>query len=171
MNYSLKTLEEADKVATRIAELELEITLTNTRFDLKKQRLEQRKAETNAPLVAERDALYADLEAFAARNPNCLEKERPIPGGTWGISRGRYRTRLDEKVFDPEGESARFGIKLYKAIPDKIAIGKLLAEGEEIDGAWRELGEDKVNVTPDKKLTASRVDEAKKAESEQQKKA
>lgn len=167
----IKTLEEADKVATRIAELELEITLTNTRFDLKKQRLDQRKAETNAPLVAERDALYADLEAFATRNPNSLKKKRLIPGGTWCISKGRYSTRIDDTIFDPEGESERFGIKLYTAKPDLDAIGKLLAEGEEIEGAWRELGKDKVKVTPDKKLTALRVDEAKAAESEQQKKA
>ena len=51
------------------------------------------------------------------------------------------------------------------------AIGKLLAEGEEIAGAWRERGRDKVKVTLDKKLTESRVDEAAKAEIEQQKKA
>lgn len=165
------TLNDADRVATRIAELELEITLTNTRFDLKKQRLDQRKAETNAPLIAERDALYADLEAFATRNPNCLKKKRLIPGGTWGLSKGRYSTRIDDTAFDPEGESERFGTKLYTTKPDLDAIGKLLEEGEEIDGAWRELGKDKVKVTLDKKLTALRVDEAKKAESEQQKKA
>lgn len=165
------TLNDADRVATRIAELELEITLTNTRFDLKKQRLDQRKAETNAPLVSERDALYADLEAFAMRNPNCLKKKRLIPGGTWGISKGRYSTRIDDTIFDSEGESERFGTKLYTTKPDLDAIGKLLEEGEEIDGAWRELGKDKVKVTPDKKLTALRVDETKKAESEQQKKA
>lgn len=165
------TLNDADRVATRIAELELEITLTNTRFDLKKQRLDQRKAETNAPLVAERDALYVDLEAFAARNPNSLKKKRQIPGGTWCISKGRYSTRIDDTIFDPEGESERFGTKLYTTKPDLDAIGKLLAEGEEIDGAWRELGKDKIKVTPDKKLTALRVDEAKAAESEQQKKA
>lgn len=166
MNDSLKTLEEADKVAARIAELELEITLTNTRFDLKKQRLDQRKAETNAPLVSERDALYADLEAFATRNPNCLKKKRHIPGGTWCISKGRYSTKIDDTVFDPEGESERFGTKLYTTKPDLDAIGKLLEEGEEIEGAWRELGKDKVKVTPDKKLTASQMDEAKAAESE-----
>lgn len=165
------TLNDADRVATRIAELELEITLTNTRFDLKKQRLDQRKAETNAPLIAERDALYADLEAFAARNPNSLKKKRLIPGGTWCISKGRYSTKIDDTVFDPEGESERFGTKLYTTKPDLDAIGKLLEEGEEIEGAWRELGKDKVKVTPDKKLTALRVDEAKAAESEQQKKA
>ena len=33
----IKTLEEADNVATRIAELELEIKLTNTRFDLRRR--------------------------------------------------------------------------------------------------------------------------------------
>ena len=49
--------------------------------------------------------------------------------------------------------------------PDLNAIGKLLAEGEEIEGAHRVLGRDRVKVTPDKKLTASRMDEAKKAES------
>ncbi len=165
------TLNDADRVATRIAELELEITLTNTRFDLKKQRLEQRKAETNAPLVSERDALYADLEAFATRNPNCLRKKRQIPGGTYRIVPGKYSTKHNEEILDLEGESERFGIKLYTAKPDLDAIGKLLAEGEKIEGAWRELGKDKVKVTPDKKLTALRVDEAKAAESEQQKKA
>ena len=165
------TLNDADRVAARIAELELEITLTNTRFDLKKQRLDQRKAETNAPLVSERDALYADLEAFATRNPNCLKKKRLIPGGTWGISKGRYSTRIDDAIFDPEGESERFGTKLYTTKPDLDAIGKLLEEGEEVDGAWRELGLDKVKVTPDKKLPALRVAAAKAAESEQQKKA
>lgn len=159
------TLNDADRVATRIAELELEITLTNTRFDLKKQRLEQRKAETNAPLVSERDALYADLEAFATRNPNCLRKKRQIPGGTYRIVPGKYSTKHNEEILDLEGESERFGIKLYTAKPDLDAIGKLLAEGEKIEGAWRELGKDKVKVTPDKKLTALRVDEAKKAES------
>lgn len=165
------TLNDADRVAARIAELELEITLVNTRFDLKKQRLDQRKAETNAPLVAERDALYADLEAFAARNPNCLKKKRLIPGGAYRIVPGKYSTKHNEEILDLEGESERFGIKLYTAKPDLDAIGKLLAEGEKIDGAWRELGKDKVKVTPDKKLTALRVDEAKAAESEQQKKA
>ncbi len=165
------TLNDADRVAARIAELELEITLVNTRFDLKKQRLDQRKAETNAPLVAERDALYADLEAFAARNPNCLKKKRLIPGGAYRIVPGKYSTKHNEEILDLEGESERFGIKLYTAKPDLDAIGKLLAEGEEIEGAWRELGKDKVKVTPDKKLTALRVDEAKAAESEQQKKA
>lgn len=166
MPESIATLEEADRVATRIAELELKITLTNTRFDLRRQRLDQRRSEASTPLVEERDALYAELEAFASRNPDSLEKERPIPGGSYGIVKGRYSTKIDEFVFDPEGESARFGIKLYKAAPDRNAIGKLLAEGEKIEGAWRELGKDKVKVTPDKKLTASRVDEAKKAESE-----
>ena len=165
------SLNDADRIAARIAELELEITLVNTRFDLKKQRLDQRKAETNAPLVAERDALYADLEAFAARNPNCLKKKRLIPGGAYRIVPGKYSTKHNEEILDLEGESERFGIKLYTAKPDLDAIGKLLAEGEEIEGAWRELGKDKVKVTPDKKLTALRVDEAKAAESEQQKKA
>lgn len=82
MTEFIATLEESDRVAARIAELELEIALVNTRFDLRKQRLEQRQAEANAPLVEERDALYAKLEAFAIRNPNSLEKERPIPGGS-----------------------------------------------------------------------------------------
>ena len=74
-------------------------------------------------------------------------------------------------MLDLEGESERFGIKLYTAKPDLDAIGKLLAEGEKIEGAWRELGKDKVKVTPDKKLTASRVDEAKRDETKQQEKA
>ena len=86
-------------------------------------------------------------------------------------TKGRYSTKIDDAIFDPEGESERFGTKLYTTKPDLDAIGKLLEEGEEIDGAWRELGKDKVKVTPDKKLTALRVDETKKAESEQQKKA
>ncbi len=161
---SIATLEEADRVATRIAELELEIALVNTRFDLRRQRLEQRQTEANAPLVEERDALYAKLETFASRNPNCLEKERPIPGGSYKIVRGRYSVKCDPDM-DLEGESARFGLHLYTMKPDLNAIGKLLAEGEEIEGAHRVLGRDKVKVTPDKKLTASRMDEAKKAES------
>ena len=155
----IKTLEEADNVATRIAELELEITLTNTRFDLRRQRLEQQKASTTAPLAAERDALYAKLDRFASINTTGL-KRRLIPGGYWGIAKSRYSTKVDENVFDPESESKRFGIKLYTAKPDLDAIGKLLAEGEEIAGAWRERGRDRVKVTLDKKLTESRVDEA-----------
>ena len=167
----IKTLEEADKIATRIAELELEITLVNTRFALRLQRLEQQKADTKAPHAAERDALYARLDAFALLNPDSLKKKRRIPGGTYGIVPGKYSTKHNEEVLDLEGESERFGIKLYTAKPDLDAIGKLLAEGEKIDGAWRELGKDKVKVTPDKKLTASRVDEAKRDETKQQEKA
>ena len=166
----IKTLEEADNLATRIAELELEIKLTNTRFDLRRQRLEQQKAATTASLATERDALYAKLDQFASINTTGL-KRRLIPGGYWGIAKSRYSTKVDENVFDPESESKRFGIKLYTAKPDLDAIGKLLAEGEEIAGAWRERGRDKVKVTLDKKLTESRVDEAAKAEIEQQKKA
>lgn len=166
MPESIATLEEADRVATRIAELELKITLTNTQFDLRRQRLEQQKADTKAPLEAERDALYARLDAFALHNPDSLKKKRHIPGGTYRIVPGKYSTKHNEEVLDLEGESERFGIKLYTAKPDLDAIGKLLAEGEKIEGAWRELGKDKVKVTPDKKLTASRMDEARKAESE-----
>lgn len=169
MTEQITSLEAADRVATQIAKLELEITLVNTRFDLRSQCLEQRKAEANAPLIAERDALYTKLEAFASRNPNCLVKKRPIPGGSYGIAKGRCSTKINEAVFDPEGESERFGIKLYTAKPDLDAIGKLLAEGEEIEGAWRERGKDKVKVSPDKKLTALRMDEARKAETEEQK--
>lgn len=164
MTEQITSLEAADRVATQIAKLELEITLVNTRFDLRSQRLEQRKAEANAPLIAERDALYTKLEAFATRNPNCLEKERPIPGGSYKIVRGRYSVKCDPDM-DLEGESARFGLHLYTMKPDLNAIGKLLAEGEEIEGAHRVLSRDKVKITPDKKLTASRMDEAKKAES------
>lgn len=166
MNDSIKTLEEADKVATRIAELELEITLVNTRFALRLQRLERQKADTKTPLEAERDALYARLDAFALHNPDSLKKKRLIPGGTYRIVPGKYSTKHNEEILDLEGESERFGTKLYTAKPDLDAIGKLLAEGEKIEGAWRELGKDKVKVTPDKKLTASRMDEAKAAESE-----